>query len=581
VRLPTVLQTEDSRLNAAQTQPLISEREIRTAFWLVAIIFGFLQAWNNRHVMNSDGICYLDLANAYLRGGWKMLINGHWSPFYPWLLALAKKSLHPSGYWEFTIVHLVNFTTYLGAAAAFEVMLGEFIASRERFTGSDDSSPLPLWSLKIISYLIFLWLSLTLITLERKSPDMLMSIFVYLAIALLLRTTRREQSWTDFAALGSVLGFGYLAKAPFFPLAFVFFAIALIASGNIRKAIPRTFVAFLLFGLISAPLVMGLSRMKGRLTFGDSGKLNYLVMINGAGPGWYMQNVGSGGGKFIHPPQKLFDSPPVYGFSGMGGTLPAWYDPSYWIEGAQPRFDPRRQVSSFLKNCGVYFDLLFAHEAAVLAVFLTLLWLGRRGAGGRLAQHWPVLLLAVAALGMYAVVLVQERYVAVFLIVLWTSMFFTLRFPSPVDTEKLSRGATFAILVTLGTPLLLSATQDFDMGILHRQKHVQWEIAKDLRTLGVRPGDQVGRIGGLYRVEWAYLLHTRVIAEIPRPQAENFWSAGSNVQAQVMAAFAKAGVSAVIAEQIPPWEVFTPAPGWERIGNSDFYVFLVAENAAH
>ncbi len=43
-------------------------RHVRIIFWCVAVLFGFLQAWNNRHVMNSDGICYLDLSDAYLQG---------------------------------------------------------------------------------------------------------------------------------------------------------------------------------------------------------------------------------------------------------------------------------------------------------------------------------------------------------------------------------------------------------------------------------------------------------------------------------------------------------------------------------
>lgn len=33
--------------------------------------------------MNVDGISYLDMGDAYLRGGWRMLVNGHWSPPLP------------------------------------------------------------------------------------------------------------------------------------------------------------------------------------------------------------------------------------------------------------------------------------------------------------------------------------------------------------------------------------------------------------------------------------------------------------------------------------------------------------------
>jgi CHASE2 domain-containing sensor protein len=95
-------------------------RKLRLLFWCIAIAFGFVQAWNNRLLMNSDGICYLDLADAYLRGGYRLLLNAHWSPLYPWLLGLAKRLVNPAPYWEFTLLHLVNFVIYVFALVAFE-----------------------------------------------------------------------------------------------------------------------------------------------------------------------------------------------------------------------------------------------------------------------------------------------------------------------------------------------------------------------------------------------------------------------------------------------------------------------------
>src|SRR5205814_431502 len=193
----------------------------------VALVFGFLQAWNNRHMMNSDGISYLDMADAYLSGGWRMLAVGHWSPFYPWLLALAKSLVKPSPYWEFTLLHLVNFVTYIFALAAYEFMLQTFIDSRG--SQRQDAEPvLPGWAFRVIGYLIFLWMSLTLINLERESPDMLMSGFVYLVIAIVLRIRSGWNSWSAFALLGLTLGLGYYAKTLMFPLAFIFFGVALL-----------------------------------------------------------------------------------------------------------------------------------------------------------------------------------------------------------------------------------------------------------------------------------------------------------------------------------------------------------------
>src|SRR6266704_1562651 len=77
------------------------------------------------------------------------------------------------------------------------------------------------------------------------------------------------------------------------------------------------------------------------------------------------------------------------------------------------------------------------------------------------------------------------------------------------------------------------------------------------------------------RVEWARLLHVQVIAEIAREQARDFWSSSPEVQAQVVESFRKVAAAAIVAEQIPPAEVFAPpSSGWQRIGNTEFYVNL-------
>src|SRR5271166_2632592 len=142
---------------------------------------------------------------------------------------------------------------------------------------------------------------LSLITMERVTPDLLMAGFVYLATGLLLQLWMRPQSFSLFVMLGAVLGFGYLAKAPVFPLALVFFAVSWVLAGSWRRATPRVLVAVLAFLAISGPWVMALSRAKGRFTFGDSARINYVFVVNGASPSWYFQNLGTASGHYAHP----------------------------------------------------------------------------------------------------------------------------------------------------------------------------------------------------------------------------------------------------------------------------------------
>jgi hypothetical protein len=53
------------------------------ACWGVALLVGAVQAWGGRHLVNPDGISYLDMGDAFSRVGWSAMVNGYWSPLYP------------------------------------------------------------------------------------------------------------------------------------------------------------------------------------------------------------------------------------------------------------------------------------------------------------------------------------------------------------------------------------------------------------------------------------------------------------------------------------------------------------------
>src|SRR5436190_15975112 len=105
----------------------VPNRSVRVGFHLAAITLGAVQVWDVRHAFDADGISYLDLGDAYIRGDWTAAINAYWSPLYSCFLGIVTHIVRPSSYWEFTVVHLANFAIYLCTLVCFNLFLRELI----------------------------------------------------------------------------------------------------------------------------------------------------------------------------------------------------------------------------------------------------------------------------------------------------------------------------------------------------------------------------------------------------------------------------------------------------------------------
>ena len=164
--------------------------------------------------------------------------------------------------------------------------------------------------------------------LGTDKPDMLVSAIFFLATAILIRVWRGQTSLRMYAGLGAVLAIGYLAKAVMFPLAFVFLVCGLFAIGNWKRAAPRAALALVVFLAIGGPWAIAISRAKGRITYGDAGRISYAWFVNGLAslPQWHGEVPGVG--TPIHGTRQLNDVPPVDEFATpVIGTYPPWYDP--------------------------------------------------------------------------------------------------------------------------------------------------------------------------------------------------------------------------------------------------------------
>lgn len=565
---------------------------LRIGLCAVAVVLGGLHAASARHFMNPDGISYLDMGDAYMRGDWGTAINGLWSPFYSWLTGLAMLLFKPTLYREVPLVHFVNFIIYLSAVASFDIFLRELIRlqrQRRDAAGEAGRKPLPAWAWTTLGYALFMWTSLHLIGLAAVTPDMCLAAFVYLAAAVLLRIRRGHESRLTFVMLGVTLGFGYLAKASMFPPAFVFLACGVLSAASPRKALACGILALCVFLCVGSIYFVPLSLAKGRLTFGESGMLNYSWYVNKTTLHIHWRGEPTGGGTPLHPTRKISDAPAAYEFrTPIRATYPPWYDPSYWYEGAGARFDPAGQFRVLRANLAVLYDLLFTGAQAVwMAGFLILFGVSCKGRSciGNVARQWNLLLPSLSVIGMYALVHVEARYLGVSVVLLALGLFSGVLLP----VGRASRRLAACIVIVVASVIIISlipssvkAARALSYDLTYGEEKSaapHRRVAESLKAAGVRPGDEVASVGYAFNALWARLARVQIVAEVtsgsleaPAPDARMFWTSDPSAQTRIIDLFAHAGAKAVVADKVPPGAA---TDGWHRVGDTDYYIYII------
>lgn len=538
---------------------------LRPIAWIVLFALGALDCWQSRFHLEDDSTSYLELADAFAKADWRSGVNAHWSPLFPLWISLFLRVLRPAPGWEIPVVHLAHFGAWLIALAAFDYLLRTMIAGDFRSHAA---------CLLGFGYAMLLWLKTSgfIGGLVEPNPDLFVLAACLVAAALLVRIRSGTAGWTTFAGLGAVLGLGYLAKTILFPLAFVFLAGALVAMRGQPQAVKRFVLAALVFVAIALPWIAALSSSKGRLTFGDAGKLNYAWYVNGVPKEIHWQGLPPGNGIPQHPTRRLLEGLPLFEFATpFRATYAPWYDPSYWYEGLEIRFHPRDQLRVLLHNLRQYWHW-FLNEQAVLVLCVLALALAApnwRVAARGVASQWVLILPAVAGYGLYALVLVHERYSGPFFVLFWLGLFCAL---GPLSAVTRLVAAALVIVVALRTGEA-AAYQ-----LLRRTPAVNWnwQVAEDLHRLGLRPGDPIATIGINMAPGWARLARLRIIAEIPTQilpgEPRDYRSAGERQQRRMVDAFASTGARIIVSGELP---FDSPIPGWQSLGHTRLYTFTL------
>ncbi len=602
-KLPGMASDLQASIGPSSGEPLLriwfaGARRRRAGFWTIVALLGLLQAWSHRNLVDHDGVAYLDVAEYYARGAWSSAINGFYSPLYSWLIAAVFYILKSPRSWHSTLLHLVNFAGYLGAYGCFEFFLGQLIRTEQGDVRSEDQAAgLSEIAWHTLGLGLFLYTSLFMANLSGHSgqgdpgstPDIFVLLFVYLAMGLLLRMQSGEaHAWT-YIGFGATLAFAYFAKTAMFPLSLVFMAVAGFISLRQRKRALAFLLTPVCFVLIAGPWVRAISHAKGRYTFGDAGLLTYMWL---AGPQANSVEWGGqieGGDNMTHPPRRLSIDPPFYEFATpVPGTFPLWYGSSYWLGGRKFHFSPAGQSRILRESYNNYWDILIYHKEYLVLLLVLIIAQGTvLGYFKAFLRRWVLWFPATAALGMYALVRVEPRYVAAFVGILWISLFAAVRLLRKDVVQQFALCAVVATVLTTGAGILKVAINDFHHSVLLRAPNEQGDVAEGLRRLGILEGQSLATIGiprdSFY---WARLAGVRVVSEIPTAYVNEYWFASSDSQEKVRSLFAQTGAVAIVTDAMPAEVTFPKSsipvslPGWEHIEGTSYFLFRLRTGAS-
>lgn len=586
-----------------QTPPLTRSswwQTLEAASWSVAIVLAAGQLWARRFDIHSDGLSYIEIAEAWAAGDWRDAVNPVWSPLYSWLLALAPALATPA--FEAQAVKLVNLAVFIAALAAFRSLLHAACAWHEQSASGAGVPALPRSVLVPAGYALFTWASLRLAPVALVSPDLLLTVFIYLLAARLLRQ-RLQPAAAAGGGFGALLGLGYLTKTALLAAAPAFVAAAVLPANEPARARQRAVRILVLFAVVAAPWVLVLSIGRGELTVGSAGTWNMARFAGGIAIPVHWQGEPPGSGMPLHPTRRLLSSPALFEFGDpVSGVYPPWRDPAYWYEGARARFlpaGPRVVIKGLRRLGGILVEPPYLITFALLLLAATAA--GLRRLVPSLRRLWFLWLPPLTALVSYLLIYLEPRYVAGHITVLALA---ALAAASGSETVWRRR-----LVLLLAASLWLPLAPDF-MSTLHSAGGIarrvatgapfppnpSVELAEHLRAHGIDAGDLIGYVGSGYRFYWARLAGVRIVAEIRqfdpegettswalspadartrdafRPHVDLFWEGWPGRQTRALERFARAGVRALVTDH--PRGL--TAVGWQPLGDTGWAVYDLA-----
>lgn len=542
---------------------------MRIVFRSCIIVLSLLDQWFFRYSMNPDGVSYLDLGDALWAGDWHSALNSYWSPLYGWIAALFVRVLHTSIAWEFPAVHLLNVIILSMALFAFEFFWSEVLTS----SGVDEWSVTSQQYVWALGYLIFLRIHFELDWLGVVTPDQLVAALTYVILALLLRAITCQKKVPGWL-FGTCCGFAYLAKTPMMIFGLISLAVFLIVSRKAYGSLRPFAWSLALFLLVVVPFVAAISIEHQRLTFGDAGRMNVAWHVNNTFPNYVFWRGSELAGPNAEHPVRLVNAwPAVFEFaSPIKGTYPLWYDPSYWYAGADTHFSASRAIRRAVTGSRTIAGFALKEQGALVVVAAMVFTLSGnfKRAWQRWLKYWPLLVPAIAYLGVFSALIWEPRYTLAESVVLCGITAISGLADSDRCHSRILKAAAWSLGIVVCPLAIQGAMEAYSKGL---ESERQVKVAEALRDFGLQPGDRVAVIGNGMTAFWARLLGVRIIAEVPsNPDVGNpaaaFWKSQLANESVVLGRLVRAGAIAAIAENVPD----RLPPGWFQVSNSKYAI---------
>jgi hypothetical protein len=491
----------------------------------VVLLLGALDAWFfQRWNVDPDGVSYVDLALAFAAHGPSALVSGYWSPLLPALLGVAYTIVPPTIETMYRTAHAVSFGLFVATTFSFAGLLKQLSARVTAFRGAGARAQAAAVAIAWCAYAL---LVLKGVGVRLVTPDSGVCLVTFWVTGELLAL--RDAPWpaSRWVRLGLALGFGYWWKAILFPAGLVAFAAA--ATVAFRRHDPRRgpLAGALAYAAVALVLIVPVSRVAGRFTFGETGRINYLWYVNNVPYVWdrcrdprvsdaFAERYGR-----IRADSVVFVDPLTCALPELRDevTQPLWYDVSLWYREAHAAPTLALQWRAIGNNVAFVADALgeyapLAFPALLLAGLVAL------ALGGVPRASWPVAALLIAPTVSYLLVYVELRHVSPFFVVASAAVPLLVLRAGP-RARPLFWALAIVVLadtaIRLSTQTLIELTfaRNAVRGTMPDRSSDSQRVARALAAAGFTPGTRVVGINDLWNPEWAQLARLRIRAEVP------------------------------------------------------------------